>query len=290
MKNKNNKLASNMKAEAARVRKIATAADQKERELKSKEDQYWQEASGAKSRAAKKREEEAEKRAEAAAKKAEARRLAELEEKELARIVKKPDTVKVTEAELLRKKEEEKVAIRRKLEEERKRTTRVVDKNEYERMVNVSNLNRGVEKIEASTVEDAIVQLADAGSISCLHMTNSEKKHKAFFMAFQEAEMPLLREEKPGLTQNQYKDMVWKMWKKSMDNPENQVRNVSKLSVGPVVPERKDVYMMKVEVEAVVGGVMSDESDQESVDDDEEEDEFQPRLEVTLADYLFCRK
>lgn len=41
--------------------------------------------------------------------------------------------------------------------------------------------------------------------------------------AFQEAELAKLKEEKPGLTLHQYKDMVWKMWKKSPDNPLNQV-------------------------------------------------------------------
>lgn len=41
--------------------------------------------------------------------------------------------------------------------------------------------------------------------------------------AFEEAELPRLKEEKPGLTHTQYKDMIWKLWKKSPDNPLNQV-------------------------------------------------------------------
>ncbi|XP_050378461.1 uncharacterized protein LOC126795737 [Argentina anserina] len=44
-----------------------------------------------------------------------------------------------------------------------------------------------------------------------------------FLSAFEEAELPRLKEEKPGLTHNQYKDMIWKLWKKSPDNPLNQV-------------------------------------------------------------------
>jgi hypothetical protein len=43
------------------------------------------------------------------------------------------------------------------------------------------------------------------------------------WQAFEEAELPKLKEEKPGLTLNQYKDMIWKLWKKSPDNPLNQV-------------------------------------------------------------------
>ncbi|KAG6501815.1 hypothetical protein ZIOFF_041699 [Zingiber officinale] len=40
--------------------------------------------------------------------------------------------------------------------------------------------------------------------------------------AFEEEELPKLKEEKPGLTFNQYRDMIWKLWKKSPDNPLNQ--------------------------------------------------------------------
>ena len=43
--------------------------------------------------------------------------------------------------------------------------------------------------------------------------------------AFEEVELVKLKEEKPGLTLNQYKDMIWKAWKKSPDNPLNQVGN-----------------------------------------------------------------
>jgi hypothetical protein len=43
------------------------------------------------------------------------------------------------------------------------------------------------------------------------------------YQAFEEAELPKLKEEKPGLTYRQYKDMIWKLWKKSPDNPLNQV-------------------------------------------------------------------
>ncbi|KAH1099144.1 hypothetical protein J1N35_016065 [Gossypium stocksii] len=40
--------------------------------------------------------------------------------------------------------------------------------------------------------------------------------------AFEGAELPKLKEEKPGLTHTQYKDMIWKLWKKSPGNPLNQ--------------------------------------------------------------------
>lgn len=163
------KMGVNSKAEAARARKSATEAERKEREAKEKEDQYWREAEGGKSRAAKKREDEAEKRAEAAARKAEARRLAELEEKELEKSMRKPDkkanrvsvpVPKMTEAELRRQREEEQAEMARKAEEAKRRQARTAEEEEYERMVLVSNTNRDNSVIEARSVEEALEKMA----------------------------------------------------------------------------------------------------------------------------------
>ncbi|KAL0383886.1 UNVERIFIED_CONTAM: Coiled-coil domain-containing protein [Sesamum radiatum] len=227
------KMGVNSKAEAARARKTATEADRKEREAREKEEQYWREAEGAKSRAAKKREEEAEKRAEAAAKKAEARRLAEQEAKDLEKSMKKPDkkanrvsvpVPKVTEAELIRRREEEQAALQRRAEEDKKKQNRIADEEEYERMVSVVNTNRDDSVIEARTVEEAIARMTVADTLPV--DKHPEKRLKASFKAFEEAELPKLKEEKPGLTHTQYKDMIWKLWKKSPDNPLTRLQPV----------------------------------------------------------------
>uniref|UniRef100_A0A5B7BN60 Coiled-coil domain-containing protein n=1 Tax=Davidia involucrata TaxID=16924 RepID=A0A5B7BN60_DAVIN len=224
------KMGVNSKAEAARARESATEAERKDREAREKEDQYWREAEGARSRAAKKREEESEKRAEAAARKAEARRIAEQEEKELEKASKKPDkkanrvsipVPKVTEVELQRRREEEQAQILKKAEEAKKRQSRTAAEEEYERMVLVANTNRDDSIIEARTVEDAISQMTVADSLPVDR--HPERRLKASFKAFEEAELPRLKEEKPGLTHTQYKDMIWKLWKKSPDNPLNQI-------------------------------------------------------------------
>ncbi|XP_054777723.1 uncharacterized protein LOC129285828 [Prosopis cineraria] len=224
------KMGVNSKAEAARDRKSAVESERKEREAREKEDHYWREAEGSKSRAAKKREEEAEKKAEAAARRAEARRLAELEEKEIDKSMRKPDkkanrvsipVPKVTEAELRRQREEEQVEIQKKADEAKKRQARTAAEEEYERMVLVTNTNRDDSIIEARTVEDAIAQMSVADNLPVDR--HPERRLKASFKAFEEAELPKLREEKPGLTHTQYKDMIWKLWKKSPDNPLNQI-------------------------------------------------------------------
>ncbi|OVA16006.1 Protein of unknown function DUF1014 [Macleaya cordata] len=225
------KMGTNSKAEEARARKTATETEKKERESRAKEDQYWREAEGDKPRAAKKREEEAQKRAEAAARKAEAKRLAELEEKELEKAGKKPDkkanrvaipVPKVTEAELQRRREEEQLQILKRTEEAKKRQSRTADEEEYERMVLVSNTNRDESLIEAHSVDDALARMTVADNLSADR--HPERRLKASFKAFEEAELPILKEEKPGLTHTQYKDMIWKLWKKSPDNPLNQAR------------------------------------------------------------------
>ncbi|TYH31765.1 hypothetical protein ES288_A01G198100v1 [Gossypium darwinii] len=165
---------------------------------------------GPKSKATTKREEEAEKRAEAAAPRL--RRA----------VLKKPDkkanrvaipVPKVTEAELQKEEEEQ-------AEEAKKRQSRTVAEIEYERLVSVTNTNRDDSLIEARSVQEAIAQMSVADNLPPDRHT--ERWLKASFKAFEEAELPRLKEEKPGLTHNQYKDMIWKLWKKSPDNPLNQ--------------------------------------------------------------------
>ncbi|KAH0919891.1 hypothetical protein HID58_027551 [Brassica napus] len=225
------KMGVNSKAEVARSRKNAAEAEQKDRQTREKEEQYWREAEGPKSKAAKKREEDAEKKAENAAKKAEAKRLAEEEERELEKALKKPDkkvsrvsapVPKVTEAELIRRREEEQAALAKKAEESKKKQTRMAAEEEYEKMVLVSNTNRDDSIIDARTVDEALAKMSVADNLPVDR--HPEKRLKASFKAYEEVEMPRLKEEKPGLTHTQYKDLIWKMWKKSPDNPLNQNR------------------------------------------------------------------
>ncbi|XVF45609.1 hypothetical protein PTKIN_Ptkin02bG0220300 [Pterospermum kingtungense] len=186
---------------------------------------------GAKSKADKKREEEAEKRAEASARRAEARRQAEMEEKEIDKAVRKPDkkanrvsipVPKVTEAELRRRREEEQAQMAKIASEAKKKQSRTAAEEEYERVVLVANTNRDDSLIEARSVDEAIARISMAENLP--PDRHPERRLKASFKAFEEAELPRLKEEKPGLTHTQYNDMIWKLWKKSPDNPLNQAR------------------------------------------------------------------
>ena len=52
---------------------------------------------------------------------------------------------------------------------------------------------------------------------------------RAAWQAYEAANLPLLRMEKPGLKQSQYRDMLWKSWQKA---PENPVRAVAVVGGG----------------------------------------------------------
>ncbi|KAL5675262.1 hypothetical protein ACJX0J_011393, partial [Zea mays] len=129
----------------------------------------------------------------------------------------------VTEAELVRLREEERLRLEREAEAAKKRAARVAEEEEYERVVLVENTNRDDSLIEARSVEEAIARMSVVDPQASLPADkHPERRLKSTFKAFEEAELPKLKEEKPGLTLHQYKDMIWKLWKKSPDNPLNQ--------------------------------------------------------------------
>lgn len=223
------KMGVNSKAEEARARKAATDAEKKEKEARDKEDTFWRDAEGAKSRAAKKKDDDTNRRVEALSKKVEAKRLAEQEEKELEKYGKRVDkkqgrvslpTPKVTAVELARQKEQEQAKLQADAEAAKKRDRRMADTEEYERLIAVENTNREDNIVDARSVDTALAQMTLASDLP--PDRHPERRLKAAFKAFEEAELPRLREEKPGLTHTQYGEMVWKLWRKSPDNPLNQ--------------------------------------------------------------------
>lgn len=96
----------------------------------------------------------------------------------------------------------------------------------------VPNLNReasleeartGVETELASGTVEAISALSAAlGTVSI--DAHPERRRKAAHAAFEERRLKELMLEKPGLKRNQYKDLIFKEWQKS---PENPMRGIS---------------------------------------------------------------
>ena len=73
-----------------------------------------------------------------------------------------PAVPKVTEAELARRREEERLRLQREAEAAKKRQARTADEEEYGRVVLVANTNRDDSVIEARSVEDAIAKMTIA--------------------------------------------------------------------------------------------------------------------------------
>ena len=73
--------------------------------------------------------------------------------------------------------------------------------------------------LDARTVEEAITVLGGSQSEVDIH---PEKRMKAAYAAFEEKELPRLKQENPNMRLSQIKQMLRKDWMKSPENPLNQ--------------------------------------------------------------------
>ena len=205
------------KAERENTKAAAAASSKK----KAEEDAYWAAAGdGAKSKAAGRREAADAAADEAAAKRAEAKRLAKLEEEEMANMGKPKNAApkKMTRAELeAYKNMSAKDRLKMKFAAQ-KAAARTIDEDEYSAMVDVKNENK-TDKIDASGIDAAVDAMGALGVGGAAPVLTTN--HKAAFKAFEERELPRLKEERPGLKMSQYNEALSKMWKKDPTNPAN---------------------------------------------------------------------
>ena len=94
------------------------------------------------------------------------------------------------------------------------------------------------ESFVASNIDDALellsitntgsVEVSAAKSVASGNLErHPERRMKSAWTAFEEREMPILKEENPGLRLSQLKQLLQKKWKKSPDNPLHSELNVS---------------------------------------------------------------
>ena len=120
--------------------------------------------------------------------------------------------------EKLRKKEEQ-----RKLEEQRKiEKQELMQKQEQEENklqqkgivtnsdIYIPNENNNEEFSYANSIDNAL---------EILNENDEDPKIKDIFKEFYKTQFQLLKEENPGLRLNQYKERIYKLWKKSPENP-----------------------------------------------------------------------
>lgn len=207
----------NTKKAAGNAKKAANAeekAKQEQAKLDAIEDAKWQDGAKGKN----KKEIEAEKKAEQARKKQEREAQLAAEEEELP-----------SKGKQQKQRGAAKVAA--------KRTGKIDDF--------VAGMgNKDDVSLSASNVEDAI----DALDISSGKSSNNkeidrhpERRVKAAFAAFQERRLPELKKEQPGMRLNQYKDICWKEFQKSDENPFNQVTVAYNASREEVDETKKNV-------------------------------------------------
>ena len=89
----------------------------------------------------------------------------------------------------------------------------------YAKIVEVDNRNATTD-IDAQSVEAALSALSVDDAPVDKH---PEKRRRALHQAFEERELPQMRQDYPGLKLSQYKEKIFEMWKKSPENPANQV-------------------------------------------------------------------
>lgn len=206
---------------AEQISKKTAAAEAKEleeaRAAAAREAAEWDD--GAKKPSAKKLAEEA-KKADKAQRKAEADEALEAEIAEASKPGKSSGvnqknkyanlSAKLTQGEIA----ENLAAEAKKKEKEAKEASKDVVNDYMGKLVENTN---SLDAIDASSLDDAIAAL-DASNDTSI----DKVKMRAAFEAFQEAELPRCKEEKPGLKLSQYKEMVWKSWQKSPQNPLKQ--------------------------------------------------------------------
>lgn len=136
---------------------------------------------------------------------------------------------KMTRAMLLRQAEEAEAARKAAAEERKLAMSKIVQQPEP-----TENLNRAANDsnaIQASSVDEAIAAFdktsIDSSSSSSSSQSNSildrhpEKRMKSAYAEYEEREMEVVKAENPHLKLSQYKEIIFKNWQKSPENPIN---------------------------------------------------------------------
>ncbi|KAM6310866.1 CC124 protein, partial [Podargus strigoides] len=202
----------NTKSAAARARKAEAKAAADAKRQQELEDAYWKDEDKHVMRKEQRKEEREKRRLEQLERKKELQRLLEEEDSKLKG--KSPKQVapgKVTRAQ-----------IEESIRKDQKENAETVEKEKTHLEVPLEeNINRRVLEegsVEARTIEDAIAVLSVSGEAE----RHPERRMKAAFTAFEELNLPRLKQENPNMRLSQLKQLLKKEWMKSPENPMNQ--------------------------------------------------------------------
>ncbi|XP_018332290.1 coiled-coil domain-containing protein 124 [Agrilus planipennis] len=199
----------NSKASAARARKTASKEAETAKKQKDLEDAYWKEDDKHILRKQQRKEEQERRKQEQLEKKAEKKALLEKEQASLSKISAKviPPS-KITRAQI-----SEKISQPQPLKKEKEKIDTHLDVPLEE------NINRlTIDGEEARTIDEAIKVLGGKDDAD----KHPEKRMKAAYNAFEERRLKELKDENPTLRLSQLKQLVFKEWQKSPENPLNK--------------------------------------------------------------------
>lgn len=200
----------NSKAVEARERKADAKKAATEKAAKAAEDALWADDDKLLAKKKKQKEDEERKRLEQAKKKAEAKLLLEQEMNSI-KTAPKVSVQKTTRAQIEAEVEKRNRAIESVNNPPKQVVPKVAPIEE--------NLNRMMAETEvAQTIDQAISVL----SVKDGEDRHPEKRMKAAFKAYEDEQLPIMKQEHPSLKLSQLKQMIFKEWQKSPQNPMNQ--------------------------------------------------------------------
>ncbi|XP_018410580.1 PREDICTED: coiled-coil domain-containing protein 124 [Nanorana parkeri] len=201
----------NTKSAAARARRADAKAVADAKRQQALEDAYWQDDDKHAVRKEHRKEEKEKRRLELLERKKESQRMLDEEDAKLKSKQAKPiPPAKVTRAQIeetLKKDETQK-------ENDEKPKTHL--EMPLEENINRRILEEG--EVEARSVEEAIAALSVGKELD----RHPERRMKAAFAAYEEQNLPRLKQENPNMRLSQLKQLLKKEWMKSPENPLNQ--------------------------------------------------------------------
>jgi len=210
----------NAKKESGRAKKAENEANKKAQaaaEKEKKEADTWND--GAKSGKSSKEEKEEKRKADLLRKAENARLLAE---EEAAVAAKKPAAPKAGKASKVQKPAGPGAIAAGGLAAES--STAGADVGDSEKPEVESYAATGIDNaLDLLEVVTAKMDKASVGQQAAGIERHPERRFKAAYEAYQERELPIIKQDHPGLRLQQYKDLLYKQFQKSPDNPFNQV-------------------------------------------------------------------
>ena len=208
----------NIRREAKASREQEQLANKKAQETKANEDAKFIGFENPTLKREKKREEDAKREDEIALRKAENRRIAKMEEEEMNKLGQKKSSSskKLTKFEIEQNKA---------MDAKARLKAKFAAKKEAEIYVDVDQIEN-TNRVRAQSAEDAKNSGTIDKAVKELTGLDIAKKTrpvsmKAAYKAFEERELPGMKEERPGLKKSQYDELLSKMWKKDPTNPVN---------------------------------------------------------------------